>query len=544
MSNLALAKAALKKSVDKRVTYKPNVLEAEAKGTASKQAYEAKTGDIDQLDLDYLDSLNRITGTLKNTYMESISANKITSGTMLATALTLAGTEASGNKTTLTMIGDALFNVNDGIQDTLRISNTGLELRDAGESTSAAGLVGRGISAIDTPGVRIWPIKNANRRGWQMRSDGVPGSLPQGYTRLIATRGSSNVPGDTTGWASVELSVEGIQPGNLTGFAGVAIRNMLSVLGPARISGSLEVNTGLKVSSSSDFDGAVFLNAGISRRAAANLQFNSGVDINSGDLRFTNTSVQGIRSIGGVPLDLYATSASIRAMNSFVATSGLIVQGATSLEGLSATGNVTLPADSINNFMLSSHATDNSKRSVGINHIFNALRSPGKGADGLRKIGGALGGVSTLASANDHGHSSGSTMNIDRIPVADRRRVLAYRKQLLEDMGNLRTLTVAELYTFVENLANVALDALSFAIDAPDIDADKRQALRDAGEYVSENWEFRETERREKSGSSEAGASMADEPDYFDTQPHYLGPTLPPSIRRPNRPDKPTKAKK
>lgn len=72
MSNLALAKAALKKTMDKRVIYKPNVLEAEAKGTASKQAYEAKSGDIDQLDLNYLDSLNRITGTLKNTYMESV----------------------------------------------------------------------------------------------------------------------------------------------------------------------------------------------------------------------------------------------------------------------------------------------------------------------------------------------------------------------------------------------------------------------------------------------------------------------------------------
>lgn len=177
--------------------------------------------------------------------------------------------------------------------------------------------------------------------------------------------------------------------------------------------------------------------------------------------------------------------------------------------------------------------------SVGDTALKSYLFDNSMGFYRLRVVSTFLGGNSGYVASANHGHSSGSSMNIDRIPVADRRRVLGYRKQLLDDLEVLRTLTVDELYIFVENLANVALDALSFAIDAPDIDADKRQALRDAGEEVPDNWEFREAERR-------AGNTPGDgvnEPNYFDTQPHYLGKIMPPSIRRANRPDTPKKAK-
>lgn len=178
---------------------------------------------------------------------------------------------------------------------------------------------------------------------------------------------------------------------------------------------------------------------------------------------------------------------------------------------------------------------------ISLSHCESGMKNPAQTITGLRAISGLLGGDSLSASAGNHGHSSGSVMNIDRLPVEDRRRILRYRAQVIEDLPGIGSFDESELRIFVENLANVALDALSLVADSPDMDADERQARRDAGEKIPENWEHRESDRRRAKGITPEDPNQ---PDYFATQPHYTGERIPRSIRRTTRPDKPKAARR
>ncbi len=156
---------------------------------------------------------------------------------------------------------------------------------------------------------------------------------------------------------------------------------------------------------------------------------------------------------------------------------------------------------------------------------------PGQGQKGVRTIGTSLGGTALGASAANHSHSAGNSMNIDRIPVEDQRSILAYRKSVVDAMANVDTMSLIDLRAFVRDLAVVASAAFAFAADAPDMDADERLARRDAGEDVPLNWEFRETKRRQ-----ETGASVDRGETFFAGQKHYAaqgGRGAPPKGIRP-----------
>jgi hypothetical protein len=265
--SMPLLKAKLKAEMDKSAQDRNNALEAESKTRTRLIALRAVKGDLDQLDLDNLDALGRITGTLKNTYIESLSAAKITSATMLATTLTLAGTEASNNKTSLVMMGDALLRVNDGFADRLRISNSGLELSTSSETADPAAIPGQGISMLGASAIRIWPYSNSSRRGWQMRADGVGGGA-QGRLTFVSTRHPAALPTDTTSYANAILQSEALSSINFTGASGLSVRNALSVIGWLRASGGIEADGSVYSG------GAMFSGAGII--AQGSLQTKSG----------------------------------------------------------------------------------------------------------------------------------------------------------------------------------------------------------------------------------------------------------------------------
>jgi hypothetical protein len=119
---------------------------------------------------------------------------------------------------------------------------------------------------------------------------------------------------------------------------------------------------------------------------------------------------------------------------------------------------------------------------------------------------------------------------LERLPKADRRRILAHRRALLEGIAEVEQMELDELRGFVRDLAAVASYALSLGIEAPDIDADEREDRRDAGEEISPQWEWRETERRRLSAEREAAGDeealaevprVVDSHSFFDGQKHY-----------------------
>ena len=459
MTVLPKTRAALKKNMDERARNLGNARAAETK-TRTRQialaAQETASGALTEIDFDNLDQLNRIKGKLKNEYMDSISAAKITSATMLGTMLTLAGTDASSNKTSLVMVGDALIRINDGTVDRYRLSNSGMELASGSEGSVPSNEVGRGISMIGASGLRIWPYDNSSQRGWQMRADGIAGGR-NGRLTYVATRSSVSVPTDMASYAHLLVSSSAVLAGN----AGVAIRNALAVTGPGSVSGTFSVG------GATDFDGAVYFNAGISRRASNPLQINSAVDINIGDLLFTNPSAQAIRGLLGTGLDFYTPNSRTRFRDSVYM-----------YQGLTVVGGVSFPNDSIDNLMLRSHPTDNSQRSVGPNHIFDSLRSPVQGDHGLLRIANTLGGNARSVPASDHSHGSGNTMDFDMLPGPERRRFLTQTLLLRRNLQRETDETVPVSRAEYRRLASIVATLAHILRDAPDLDGFERERMR------------------------------------------------------------------
>ncbi len=236
----------------------------------------------------------------------------------------------------------------------------------------------------------------------------------------------------------------------------------------------------------------------ITRHLAANAATNRILDNNATDSRV----------LAGIQGNDNAGNNNFRAINT-----GHIQDGANTLR--------TMNSSSVSEDRLTSGLTGGANES-----------GPAQGGKGVRKIGTSLGGTSQAASAGDHSHSAGNSMNIDRIPVEDQRSILAYRKSVVDAMANVDTMDLIGLRAFVRDLAVVASAAFAFAADAPDMDADERLARRDAGEDVPLNWEFRETKRRE-----EAGVSVDRGDSFFAGQKHYAAEggvgKAPKSIRPP-----------
>ena len=413
MSTMPLLKAKLEAKMDEKAQDRNNSLIADGKTRTRLLALKAVKGDFDQLDLDNLDQLNKIKGTLKNTYMESISANKITSGSILGTNLTLAGTETSNNKTTLVMIGDALMRVNDGSSDKLRASNAGLEISDAGnESSDPSQLIGRGIFNIGSHYAGLWPFKNPARRGWNLRADGVGAGGVNGHLRLIATSSAAAGPTNAASWASLETQVDGSGPGAIAGRAGLVARNMLWVVGPARIGGELQTTSNINVSGNGKIAGSFNVD-GSYQTTSGVANFGAGI------------IAQGTLKANGGAL---------------VATNGLSVTG----------GSVGLPAGSITNAMIENGT-------IGLGSINSAIKSGAQSVDSLRKVGGKWGGVSVSGSPADHGHS----VSVKQLPYPVRMELLGARSRI--DAYLLLTTAptraeIAELWKWVKVFAHLQAD--------------------------------------------------------------------------------------
>jgi hypothetical protein len=139
---------------------------------------------------------------------------------------------------------------------------------------------------------------------------------------------------------------------------------------------------------------------------------------------------------------------------------------------------------------------------VGSTKISANLTNPAQDTPGLRSIGPALGGSSVRVSASDHSHGSGNTLDFDYLPEVQRRRALRVRQYLRNHKGEMlaRTGTAAERLVQAENRCEVltfaVLGLLRVLIDAPDLTAEERQQMRDAGESIGDFFEYRMYEAR------------------------------------------------
>lgn len=185
------------------------------------------------------------------------------------------------------------------------------------------------------------------------------------------------------------------------------------------------------------------------------------------------------------------------------------------------------------------HGANIQLESLGWDLMGASTKNQAQSTPSMRTIGTLLGGDSSWAASANHSHSAGNALNIDRLPDEDRKRILAYRRQVLDDLSAVQGMTSAQLRTFVYNLAVVASAAFAFTSDAPDIDADERQTKREAGEEVLPGWEYRQSKARE--GLPEEPTDGMDGT-LFKGQKHYDGGAPPRSIR-PGVPNLPTPAR-
>jgi hypothetical protein len=133
---------------------------------------------------------------------------------------------------------------------------------------------------------------------------------------------------------------------------------------------------------------------------------------------------------------------------------------------------------------LKSHGSDDSERSVTLDHCRDNLRNPGQDTWGLRSISNTLGGNSVQVSAGNHSHGSGNSSDFDLLPEIHQKRILLARQRVRNNVRNLDVLTTAQFRFYMRELSVVALAALALQIDAPDLKADERLAKREAGESV------------------------------------------------------------
>jgi hypothetical protein len=160
-----------------------------------------------------------------------------------------------------------------------------------------------------------------------------------------------------------------------------------------------------------------------------------------------------------------------------------------------ATTEAKLAASAVTTAKIADEAVGSTKISAG-------LTNPGQDTPGLRSIGPALGGSSARVSASDHSHGSGNTLDFDYLPEVQRRRALRVRQYLRNHKGEMlaRTGTAAERLVQAENRCEVltfaVLGLLRVLIDAPDLTAEERQQMRDAGETIGDFFEYRMYEAR------------------------------------------------
>ncbi len=128
--------------------------------------------------------------------------------------------------------------------------------------------------------------------------------------------------------------------------------------------------------------------------------------------------------------------------------------------------------------------------------IDDSLRNPGQGTHGLRTIGSLLGGTSLAASAGDHSHGSGNTMDFDYLPDTYRRRSLAQRLSVRRSARRNGGVIGREEFRTLQSLVLTLAHILQ---DAPDLDAYERERLRQRGELPFERAMF-EWRRHQETG--------------------------------------------
>jgi hypothetical protein len=172
-------------------------------------------------------------------------------------------------------------------------------------------------------------------------------------------------------------------------------------------------------------------------------------------------------------------------------------------------------------------------QAVGLLKISDGAKNPAQATSGLRSIGNFLGGSSVQSAAGDHSHGSGNSLDFDYLPEAARRRALRVRQYLRARKGEMlaRSGTASERLVQVENrceaLTFMVLALARCLIDAPDLSAEERQQMRDAGETIEDFFEYRQFLARgraledEESSSSETNESFHDRslPGYSSEHP-------------------------
>lgn len=323
---------------------------------------------------------------------------------------------------------------------------------------------------LGTNYAKQWVYDSASRRGWQARADGVAGGK-NGRLTYIATRYSGATPTDITDYAALLVSSEAVH----LGYAGVSVRHALSVVGPARIGSALEVGGSLDVSFNA------YLNGVITRNVDTHpLQFGRGVDITQGDLRFTDAAVQAIRSTGGVPLDLWAPTSSIRAQNAMRCESGLIVVGGVNLD------NGVIKKDYL------------ASESVGEAKLHSSIRNGSWTTYSARTIGALLGGTVNNVASGNHSHGSGNSLDFDYLPTAHKERVFSSRTQARDYRRRIaagETLSQDEMLDALWHALYLGATGVMVEIDAPDLSAEERHDMRLRGDVFGEFFEYRRQEQ-------------------------------------------------
>lgn len=341
MTTLPKTRAAIQKRMRAEATSLPVAMEAVTK-TRTRQialkASEIAANALTEIDFDNLETLGKVTGTLSNTYIESLSAAKIISATMLGTTLTLAGTDASANKTSLVMIGDAMLRINDGTSDQLTLSNSGMRIGASSEGISPTVQAGRGIFNLGTKNSGITYFENPSRRGWSVRADGVGAGGVNGHLFLIATGNPAATPTDVGNWASLEAQVTHGGVGAIAGRAAIIVRNALWSAGPARIGGALDVIGSAVIDTN--------LTVGGSQNLSGNLNILNGRYQSNGTLA---TFGGPLRTAGGITTETGNFSSNGQVMNLITGGNATVIDGALQVKGSFLpdyfSGNINLAAN-------------------------------------------------------------------------------------------------------------------------------------------------------------------------------------------------------
>lgn len=160
-------------------------------------------------------------------------------------------------------------------------------------------------------------------------------------------------------------------------------------------------------------------------------------------------------------------------------TGNVLIGGHTRITNtLTVDGTIHLPPKAI-------QQSEMGEGSVGIFELVGSVTGaentggPAQDNKGVRKIFGN--GTSLGASASDHTHGSGNTLDFDYMPVAIKNRVILARQRVKDNWKLLGTLDMARRVELEKEMVLLVLACASILMDAPDFSAEQRTEMRERG---------------------------------------------------------------